>query len=200
MAQRRIAVDVEGGGQYLLADHVLEGLAAFLEAVAFEAVTEDLMEEDTGSRPREDGRTGVGIGDGSGLQSLYTFEQVLRRGDETLLGGQRVGVESKEILHHRQHHAVVGHGLCDDDDTRRAPVLHHLGAVGVDEIGAVDLIDQCRCAVLKGWISLEHGTHGVEPFDPLLVVELCCGWVERLFVVAFGRGFGEARCLVLVGG
>ena len=200
VAQRRIAIDVESGGQHLLADHVLEGLAAFLEAVALQTMTEDLMEEDAGSRPREDGRAGIGIGDGSSLQGLHTFEQVLRSGDEPLLGGQRVGVESKEILHHRQHHAVVGHGLGDDEDTRRAPVLHHLGAVGVDEIGAVDLIDQCRCAVLKGGISLEHGTHGVEPFDPLLVVELDSGGVERRFIVVLGRCFGEARSLVLVGG
>ena len=200
VAQRRIAVDVEGGGQHLLADHVLEGLAAFLEAVAFEAVSEDLMEEDAGSGPREDGRAGVGIGDGSGLQSLYTFEQVLRRGDETLLGGQRVGVESKEILHHRQHHAVVGHGLGDDEDTCRAPVLHHLGAVGVDEIGAVDLIDQRCRTVLQAWIGLEHGADGIELSGPLLVVELCCGWVEGRFVVVLGRCFGEAGRLILVSG
>ena len=163
-------------------------------------MTEDLMEEDAGSGTREDGRAGIGIGDGSSLQGLHTFEQVLRSGDEPLLGGQRVGVVGKEVLQHWQHHAVVGHGLSNDDDACRAPVLHHLGAVGVDEIGAVDLIDQCRCAVLKGWISLEHGTHGVEPFDPLLVVELDSGGVERLFVGLLRRGFGEARCLVLVGG
>ena len=120
--------------------------------------------------------------------------------DETLLRGQRVGVEGKEVLQHRQHHAVVGHGLREDDNARRAPVLHHLGAVGVDEIGSVDLIDQCCRTVLKGRIRFEHGADGIELLDPLLVVELRRGGIKRLFVVALGRCFGEAGCLVLVGG
>ena len=163
-------------------------------------MTEDLMEEDAGSGTREDGRAGIGIGDGSSLQGLHAFEQVLRSGDEPLLGGQRVGVVGKEVLQHWQHHAVVGHGLSNDDDACRAPVLHHLGAVGVDEIGAVDLIDQRCRTVLQAWIGLEHGADGIELSGPLLVVELCCGWVEGRFVVVLGRCFGEAGRLILVSG
>ncbi len=63
-----IEVDGEEAGQDGLADHLLEGLAFgfTLLAMAFDAMTEDLVEEHGSSAAREDCGAGIRINDGRG--------------------------------------------------------------------------------------------------------------------------------------
>ena len=114
-----IVGDAEEGGQDLLAEQLGEGLAFVVAALtlAFEAVAEDLVEEDGGGAAAEDRRAVEGLSDGSFAEG----DEVLGHRDglvgQGLLVGEMRSVVGLEGLGAEEVHTVGGAGAGDDDKT-----------------------------------------------------------------------------------
>ena len=128
--------DGEEGGEDGLAEELGEGLALLVAALAlaFEAMAEDLVEEDGGGAAGEDGWAVEGLGDGRGAEGFEVFGHRKRFVGNGLLIGQvreRVGLEG---LGAEELHAVGSAGAGDDDEAGDVQGRGDAGALGGDEV------------------------------------------------------------------
>ena len=134
--ERRIVGDAEERGQDGLAEHLGEGLALLVSALALalEAVAEDLVEEDGRGASAENCRAAEGLGDWSHAQRLQIFRHLDGLVGNGLLVGQAgcgfglEGLDSEEI------HAVGGACPRHNDQSRHMAGRGHARALGGDEV------------------------------------------------------------------
>ena len=88
VGERGIAIDLEIGGEDLFANHLAESLTTGFHAMAFEAVAEDFMEEDTAGLTAHQSGSCERIGNGSLYQGLETATQIFCIAQHHILRGQ----------------------------------------------------------------------------------------------------------------
>ena len=110
LLQRRVAIHLERLRQYFFVYHVLESLSSFFHAVAFETMTENLVEEHSAGSSGENGGTRIRISYRRFFQGLYSFKQVLGCSYYHILRGKAVGIEGEEIFVEWELHTVFGNG------------------------------------------------------------------------------------------
>ena len=137
--QGRVTEHIESLRQEFLTYHLLEGLTTRLHAMTLQAVTENLMEEDTTGRTRHDGRTGIWVGDRCVAKSLQSLHHVLGVSYHLSLAWEVFESIGEIVLVERTVHAIGRHHRSGNHDTSHTTVLHDFRAIGIDEVVAIYL-------------------------------------------------------------
>ena len=159
LAARGVEDHAEEIGQHLGADALGEGLAfAFvLLAVAFDAMAEDLVEEDAGGAPGEDRRTDEGLGLG-GLQEFGDIvgHAVDRRQDHLVVRQPRF-VHRFKGLKRADVGAVRGLGSGVDHDAGEPAPVGHARTFGIHQVAGVGLAQHGDVRGQHGLVVLKAG-------------------------------------------
>ena len=144
LAQSGIEDDTEKVRQHARAQALGEGLAFALIflAVAFDAVSEDFVEEDAGGASGENGRAQKGFGYRGVQQSGQIGAHAVDGGQQHVVGRQRGGIGGVEARCRRQIHTVGGAAFGGNRDAHEVAAVLQTAAFGVDEVSGFPLRDQ----------------------------------------------------------
>ena len=196
--QGRVTEHIESLRQEFLTNHLLEGLTTRLHAMTLQAVTENLMEEDTTGRTRHDGRTGIWVGDRCIAKSLQSLHHVLGVSYHLSLAWEVFESIGEIVLVERTVHAIGRHHRSGNHDTSHTTVLHDFRAIGIDEVVAIYLKLDIGSTLLDILILLEHIGNLIQAVLPKVDVDVLLSFCQVLLVIGFHRSLGETRSLVLV--
>ena len=187
MGERRIAIDLEIGGENLFTNHLAESLTTGLHAVTFEAVAEDFMKEDTAGLATHQRRTREGICNRSFGQRLETAPDIFGIANHDVLTGQRIERSGIVGLVKGQLHTVVGLDLGLNEDAIADAVLYDGSTLGAHEMRSLILHLEVSNSLSELWPLTEDGTDAAKTLFPFAL---------------FGRGeggMGEGRLIIGLG-
>ena len=204
VGERRIAIDLEIGGENLFTNHLAESLTTGLHAVTFEAVAEDFMKEDTAGLATHQRRTREGICNRSFGQRLETAPDIFGIANHDVLTGQRIERSGIVGLVKGHFHTVVGLDLGLNEDAIADAVLYDGSTLGAHEMRSLILHLEVSNSLSELWPLTEDGTDAAETLFPFALFGRGEGGMgEGRLIIGLGDGIAEHRkagSLILVVG